>query len=140
MYKWFKKHTESGLEIPDTTPASIGLGIPPPPTLQQRLANLVATAEFNKALRKQGLETFEEAQDIDPEDEPDLFGPTQHEVDDEGINVRSRIDEIKAGMVSDIPEDRKRAVAVNLHAAKLKLQAAAKAKLEAPQAGNVADK
>jgi len=139
MFKWFKKHTEDGCEIPDPTPSEISLGIPPPPTLQQRLAAMVGSAEFNRALQKHGLETFEEANDLDP-DEDDLFGPTPHQINEDEIHVRSRLDEINAGMVLDLPPDRKRAAAVNLHAIRRKRAAEAKAKTEAPQAEVVADK
>jgi len=72
MAKW----NDKGEQIPDDTPVEIPVGFQKPEDLQDMIRRLVRNEAF--ARTQQGVETFQEAEDFDVGDEPDLTTPYQH--------------------------------------------------------------
>lgn len=65
------KIDKNGAEILDMTPLSIPVGAKRPEPLSSQVARLVRT-EMSKMAQKQGMETFEEAEDFDVGDGEDF--------------------------------------------------------------------
>lgn len=69
------KYNAQGQEVPDKTPIALPVGYSAPEPLEQMIARLVR-AESSRA-HQQGKETFEEADDLELDDEPELNSPHQ---------------------------------------------------------------
>lgn len=111
MFHWFRKHKSDGTEVPDTTPDEITLTQMPkrPFTIQEQIMRFTAAADFERALRKKGLDTFEDADDLEVEndDEPQ-FATTPYELKEQDAfpGLQTRLDEVKGGAVRDLHPDR----------------------------------
>lgn len=120
MFHWFRKHTKDGAETPDPTPLEITLR-QKPLTIAEQLARFVSNDEIKERLRAKGMDTFDEANDFDiPGDEPDDY-PTMHEdrafEAEMGVaGLQARLDEQKAGMAGDIPQERLNSIQERLNA------------------------
>jgi hypothetical protein len=66
-------------EIPDPTPVSIPVGAERPPTIQEMLAMYLANDAVRQELEDEGFETFEEADDFEPEEE-DMLPMSEYEI------------------------------------------------------------
>lgn len=73
-------HDENGFEIPDPTPIALPVDFERPPTIQELVQRLVKY-EMSAAAAAAGEESFEEADDFEVGDEPELRSP--YELDDE---------------------------------------------------------
>lgn len=73
-------HNEKGEEILDPTPVAMPVGFHRPPSLAEQVRRLVRT-EFSRQAAALGEETFEEADDFDCGDDPEL--KSKYELDDE---------------------------------------------------------
>lgn len=107
MFHWFKKHRKDGSEVPDPTPIEIGLDQRRPLTLQEQIARFCRSEVLAEVAKKNGMDTFEEADDIevDFEEGDEFMSPYESRVqelkDDEQDFVQTRIDEMKANVVQD---------------------------------------
>lgn len=120
MFHWFKKHTITGEEIPDNTPIEITLR-QKPFTLAERIQMLTKSEDLKQALKKNRMDTFEEADDFEIDD-VDEFG-AEEEAFIAGVpldHIRTRLDEQKAFMTEEMPKER-------LEGAKARLSAKPKA-------------
>lgn len=70
---------ERGQEVPENNPPAIPVKWRHPPTLQEQIQRMVAK-EISEAAANAGHETFEEADDFDVDDEPELKSP--YEIDE----------------------------------------------------------
>lgn len=101
MFKWFRKHTSDGREIPDTTPLELSLD-PRPLTIQEQIARFCRQPEVLRALSQTGRDTYDEAQDIDPDDEgEDFISPYT-----DPMGVQTRMDEQRGGISEEMPLER----------------------------------
>lgn len=110
MFRWFRKHTRDGMELPDPTPTALSLTAERPLTLAEQMARFIRNPEVVDALRNRGVDTFDEADDFDTGDlEPQDF-QSPYELEFEGsetrVGVQTRLDECKSGMVEEMPLDR----------------------------------
>lgn len=64
-----KSYWKDGVFYPDPTPVEMPLGYHHPETLESMLARMVTDAMFQKAVREEGFETFDESEDFDVMDE-----------------------------------------------------------------------
>lgn len=103
MFHFFRKHTKGGFEVPDSTPIEIPLS-ERPLTLAEQMARLVKAEDFRAALRDRGLDTFDDADDFNVDD-PDL-PPSPYELKGDEPTVQTRLDELRGGMVSEMPLER----------------------------------
>lgn len=72
---------ETGRERPDQTPHTLAVdGLRRPESLDDMVRRLVRHEMFQRAAAQAGHETFEEADDFDVDDDPDLKSP--YELDD----------------------------------------------------------
>lgn len=101
MFHWWKKHTADGLEKPDPTPLEVD--VTPPLTLQQQIARFTTNQAIQQELRERGLETFEEADDLEVDTDGEPVSPYEREFEgpESPLHVQTRMDEIKGGMVED---------------------------------------
>lgn len=108
MFHWFKKHTKEGLEIPDNTPIEVAL--PRPLTLAEQIKRFTASEELKNLLRQRQMDTFDEADDLEVDDEsPDgVRSPYEDnfEGDEMSNKAHVRLDEIRHGMVEEMPIER----------------------------------
>lgn len=104
-FKWFKKHTADGLEVPDPTPIEIPLDMRPK-TLAEQLRQIAHASDLREALSQRGIDTFDEADDFNlPSDTVEEFqSPYEEQFDPLGAGTR--LDEIRGGMAEEMPEDR----------------------------------
>lgn len=124
MFKWWVKHTEDGSETPDPTPSHIPLARPL--TLQEQLARFAHAEDLKRVLETRGVDTFDEANDFGPEEpQDDMFPGTPYEMRgmSEDLPVQTRVDEMKSGLVADIPQERKERIQNNLRDAENKRKA-----------------
>lgn len=107
MFKWFKKHTDDGREVPDPTPISVPL-IEKPLTLAQQIARFTTSEEVALLARRRGIDTFDEANDFGaPVSDPLDKSPYEvGEMEEDDLGIQSRMDEVKHGVVEDMPQDR----------------------------------
>lgn len=104
-------YNERGEEIPDPRPVALPVGFTRPKSLQETMQHLLRNEEFRRALDKHELDTFEEAEDFGEEqDERDPFTGSPYE-DRDIAGAISREQEIKSGVVEDIPLEKKRKAA-----------------------------
>lgn len=73
------KYDERGHEVLDTTPIERPVGWTRPPTMQEMIQRYVRE-EVSRAAAQAGEESFEEAEDFDVDDDPDLKG--RYDVDE----------------------------------------------------------
>lgn len=71
------QYDERGREIPDNTPVEIPLGWRRPLTLQEQIQRHIRV-EFSQLASSRGFESFEEADDFDVDEDPDML--TQYEL------------------------------------------------------------
>lgn len=77
---------ENGHEIPDPRPMARPLHLSVPETLAQQIQRMVRS-ELSLRAQAQGFESFEEAEDFDVGDEPELSSPYElHDSNFEGTN------------------------------------------------------
>lgn len=74
------KLDQNGHEILDPTPKSIPVGFKRPETLQEQIRRLVRT-EVSEAAGANGWDTFEEADDFEIDDDPEIPTPYEMEFD-----------------------------------------------------------
>lgn len=88
------KYTADGRELPDPTPVEVPAGWRQPESVESMLARMVRT-KVSELAEKEGLETFEEANDFDIEDEDEPL--TAHEQQDMKLEAladeKRRLDE-----------------------------------------------
>lgn len=109
MFQWFRKHTKGGLETPDPTPLEVALKDERPLTLQEQMARFFKSPAVMAAAQARGFDTFDEAEDFGPEDEPEFVSPYEERYDQNGMavpHVQTRRDEQRQGMVEDFPHER----------------------------------
>lgn len=70
------KYNEKHQEIPDPTPVEMPLGYERPESLESMIARMIQTVNVRAAKSGQ-VETFEESDDFETDDEPDLKSPYQ---------------------------------------------------------------
>lgn len=108
-FRWFKKHTPDGAEVPDPTPSEIPLARPL--TLAEQISRFSQNRTIQAELASRGIDTFDEANDLGPEEivDDDRFPGTPYEVrkmvDDE-LPLQTRMDEVNAGIVQPLPTER----------------------------------
>lgn len=72
-----------GREIPDPNPMEMPIGFKRPESLAEQVRRLVRTEEWEKLVRDQGFETFEESEDFDIGDDFDPSSPYEVQFDPE---------------------------------------------------------
>lgn len=68
------RYTADGLEIPDQRPVSIPVGWERPLSLEEQMKRLIRT-ELSVRAQAMEQETFEEADDFDVDEDPDILSP-----------------------------------------------------------------
>lgn len=79
------KLDELGREVLDPTPVAIPVGFQKPESLAETIRRLVRTEEFRRAVERQGMETFEEADDFEVGEDYDPSSPYETQFDP-GLN------------------------------------------------------
>lgn len=103
----FLKHAPDGTERPDTRPLMVRLGFRKPLTLAEQIARFTQSPDWSEAMKARNIDTFDEADDFDIGDpEPDGIN-TPYEAAFDKIAPQTRLDEIRNGMVEDMPFERK---------------------------------
>lgn len=110
MFRWFKKHTKDGLEVPDPTPIEVTMRTKPL-TIAEQLQRFVENDDLKARYKNNGIDTFDEANDFDMPDMDDDERRTPYEDQFYGTEMpfnglQARLDEQKAGMTEEIPIDR----------------------------------
>lgn len=107
MFKWWRKHNQDGLEIPDTTPIEVTLR-DKPLTIAEQLQRFSTNEEIRERLKNRGIDTFDEADDFDVPDMEDDERRSPYEAHFGGSlnGLQARLDEQKAGMTEEMPIDR----------------------------------
>lgn len=91
----------------DPRPVSIPIGMERPESLQEKMRRLIRDEVLQQKLAADGVETFEEADDFDiPDDPADPATPYEEHFDPKGMTAREQ--EVRAGFVQDVPEERLR--------------------------------
>lgn len=100
-------YRKDGSETLDSTPVQAHIPFIPPQPLEQRIAELVRSQEWNQAMEKHGQETFEEADDFEiPSDDTfDQTTPYEDAFEPEIPGVIARHQEIKHGFVQERPKE-----------------------------------
>lgn len=71
-------------EMPDPTPMDPPIGYKKQPTMMERVRELIRSEQLAAAIRSQGAETFEEADDFDTgEDDDDPYSPYEEHFEPE---------------------------------------------------------
>lgn len=105
MFHFFRKHTKDGLEKPDPTPSEIPLSRPL--TLAEQIVRFTSNPSHTETLRNAGVETFDEADDLEVEDDEYVPSPYEEEFfGKETLPVQTRLDEQRSGMVEEMPLER----------------------------------
>ncbi|AXH74273.1 MAG: hypothetical protein [Microviridae sp.] len=71
------KYNSLNQQIPNKTPVEMPIGYERPESLSSMIARMIHSNELQRAAHKQGLETFEEADDFDGDDEGEMVSPYQ---------------------------------------------------------------
>lgn len=90
-------------EAIDPRPLQIPVGMERPESLMAKIQRLVHDETFKQSLQADGIETFEEANDLDPEPEMPTT-PYEETFDPKGMIAREQ--EVRAGVVKDPEPDR----------------------------------
>lgn len=106
MSFFFRKHTTDGLETPDPTPIEVPAGLHRPLTLAEQLARFTASSEAKEQLARLGADTFDEADDLDVDEEGPRSPYEKDFLGSEMPHVQTRLDEQRGGMVEELPEER----------------------------------
>lgn len=77
------RHDEKGREIPDPRPMEMPLGLRKPESMEEMIRRFVRV-EASRIAQKEGMETFEEADDFEVEDDDFSDAPTQYMVPEVG--------------------------------------------------------
>lgn len=99
----------------DPTPVSIPIGFEKPPSIAEEIRRFIRSYEFEKEMKSQGYETFDEADDFEVGDDYDPHSPYELEFDpDLGKEItreeRARLDVERARFDSEIlPKIKKKA-------------------------------
>lgn len=75
---------EQGRQLPDPRPVEWPTELKRPRSLQEEIQRFVRQ-ELSRAADEAGLETFEEADDFDVAEDPDLLGVTPYELSEEQV-------------------------------------------------------
>lgn len=113
-------------EAVDPRPMAIPVGMERPESLMEKIKRLVHDQNFQASLQADGLETFEESNDFEPEDE---MPRTPYEEGHDPHGVIAREHAIRAGVVED-PKDRLEKAEQLLAKAKADVLAAKKKRAE----------
>lgn len=112
MFHYFKRHNKEGLEVPDPTPHEITLksDFKRPLTIQEQIARFTQASDFQRAVAAKGLDTLEEADDIDVPYDPIIetaFGRTPYEAREDHLDgVQTHMDEVRARIAQEPSEER----------------------------------
>lgn len=79
------RFNERGEHIPDPRRVEWPTELRRPPSLQDEIKRFIRQ-ELSSVARDQGVETFEEADDFDTEEDPDLLLPTAYELTEEQLH------------------------------------------------------
>lgn len=79
------KYNEKHQEIHDGKPVAIPAGFKHPPSIQDLIRRAIRQ-EISQGAKKEGHETFDEADDFDVDDDPELKSP--YELDDNQANAK----------------------------------------------------
>lgn len=79
---------ELGRQVPDPRPVEVPVGLKRPLTLQEEIKRFVRS-ELSTRAAAEGVETFEEADDFELDEDPDLVHPTEYEMVPEGARDAS---------------------------------------------------
>jgi len=105
MFNLFKKHNAKGLETPDPTPHEITLrdDFKRPLTIAEQIARFTAANDFQKLVNASGLDTLEDADDLEVDDDTEaLFGRTPYETREDVLDGhQTRLDEIRGGQLQE---------------------------------------
>lgn len=100
-----------GEELPDSTPSSLAIKMPPQKSLHEKIVDAIRSDEWRRAMMEQGRETWEEANDFGPED--DLMSDELPDVtpynDEDGHFHAARQGEVKGMLVDDVEMSEKQA-------------------------------
>lgn len=101
------KYNEHGEQIPDQTPVEIPVGFRQPESLQSMITRLVR-AESTRAAQLGTHETFEESDDFDVDEDPQVISPYQMTTLQEEAPHLAKTLEPPKGVdpTKDIPKDR----------------------------------
>lgn len=101
------KLDSTGAEIPDPKPMELPLGFIKPVPLEMMIAQMVKNSDLQRALKSDGVDTFDEAEDFDiPGDNiaDELSGsPHEDHLDPDHILVREH--EERSGFVAEKADD-----------------------------------
>lgn len=112
MFHYFKRHNKQGLEVPDPTPHEITLksDFKRPLTIQEQIQRFTQAADFQRAVAAKGLDTLEEANDLDVPYDPIIetaFGRTPYEAREDVLDgVQTHLDEVNAKIAQEPSEER----------------------------------
>lgn len=97
---------ESGRELNDPTPVSPPLNYKRAPSLAEQIREMVRSEALAQALRSQGVETFEEADDFDVGDDFDPSSPYEANFDLPQYNEAQTVqDALKASQAPEAPKE-----------------------------------
>lgn len=85
-----KKYSPDGEEVMDATPVEMPVNLKRPPSLQERVRDLVRSERLRDAAMQAGKETFEEADDFDVGDDYDPTSPYEQNFDQMNEPVPSK--------------------------------------------------
>lgn len=112
MFHWFKRHNQQGLEVPDPTPHEITLteAYKRPLTIAEQIARFTRASDLEKALNKHGMDTLEDADDLDVPFDPIIetsFGRTPYEAREDHLDgFQTHLDEVNGQIVQEPSEER----------------------------------
>ncbi|AXH73385.1 MAG: hypothetical protein [Microviridae sp.] len=86
------RHDAKGHEVLDKTPVAVPVGWSPPPSLQETIKRLIRH-ELSAKADSIGYETYDEADDFDVDDDPELKSPYELTADQE---LAQRLPPVKA--------------------------------------------
>lgn len=100
-------YNDRGEEIPDPRPVELPVGFRPPKSLHDTMRDLLRNEEFRRSLEAKDMESFEEADDFEPDDPDPMARSTPYEKNFDPDHVFTREQEIRSGFVEEIPLEKK---------------------------------